>query len=144
MWTYSRARLGCQSSSELKILSYSVTMNSAIWFWYTMCTATFPDSFSALRRVGPNTIPKLCVDMRFWEALATILGTRKRNKEKMPLEFNGKLWQVIVPGKKRKTKNLCRSVHKPFVKFRMRAGPVVNSPVSTLKSSLQMAIVRIS
>lgn len=39
----------------------------------------FPVSFSGLRSVGPNTIPKLCVDIRFTDSLAAILLTKEKN-----------------------------------------------------------------
>lgn len=39
----------------------------------------FPVSFSGLRSVGPNTIPKLCVDIRFTDSLAAILLTKGKN-----------------------------------------------------------------
>lgn len=93
MWTYSVTCLVCQSSSEPKILLYSVSMSSAIWFWYTICIAMFPVSSSALRRVGPNTIPRLWVDMRFLEALATIL---ERDEKRRFYEFEVKLWLILI------------------------------------------------
>lgn len=43
----------------------------------------FPVSFSGLRSVGPNTIPKLCVDIRFTDSLAAILLTKGKNWLKM-------------------------------------------------------------
>lgn len=79
MWTFSITGPVCQSSSEPKILLYSLNISSTIWFWYSMWTAMFPVSFSGLRSVGPNTIPKLCVDIRFTDSLAAILLTKGKN-----------------------------------------------------------------
>lgn len=79
MWTFSITGPVCQSSSEPKILLYSLSISSTIWFWYSMWTAMFPVSFSGLRSVGPNTIPKLCVDIRFTDSLAAILLTKGNN-----------------------------------------------------------------
>lgn len=79
MWTFSITGPVCQSSSETKILLYSLNISSTIWFWYSMWTAMFPVSFSGLRSVGPNTIPKLCVDIRFTDSLAAILLTKGKN-----------------------------------------------------------------
>lgn len=79
MWTFSITGPVCQSSSEPKILLYSLNISSTIWFWYSMWTAMFPVSFSGLRSVGPNTIPKLCVDIRFTDSLAAILLTKEKN-----------------------------------------------------------------
>lgn len=39
----------------------------------------FPVSFSGLSSVGPNTIPKLCVDIRFTDSLAAILLKKGKN-----------------------------------------------------------------
>lgn len=42
-----------------KMLSYSSSMSSTIWFWYTMWTAMFPVSVSGRNSVGPNTMATL-------------------------------------------------------------------------------------
>ncbi|KAF3836165.1 hypothetical protein F7725_028723, partial [Dissostichus mawsoni] len=47
-----------------KMLSYSSSMSSTIWFWYTMWTAMLPVSVSGRSSVGPNTMATLWVVMR--------------------------------------------------------------------------------
>lgn len=58
-------------------------MNSTIWFWYTMLTAMFPPSSSGHISVGPKTMPKLCVDIRF---LLENVSTLSRHAGEMWLE----------------------------------------------------------
>lgn len=47
-----------------KMLSYSSSMSSTIWFWYTMWTAMLPVSVSGRSSVGPNTMATLWVVIR--------------------------------------------------------------------------------
>ncbi|KAF3836163.1 hypothetical protein F7725_028721 [Dissostichus mawsoni] len=55
---------GGELPDELLMLSYSSSMSSTIWFWYTMWTAMLPVSVSGRSSVGPNTMATLWVVMR--------------------------------------------------------------------------------
>lgn len=59
-----------------KILSYSSSISSTIWFWQTMWTAMLPVSVSGLSSVGPNTMATLCVVMRLASPWSTTLERR--------------------------------------------------------------------
>lgn len=63
----------CYLDSGPKISTHSMSMNSTIWFWYSMLRAMFPASSSGHIRVGPKTMLMPWLDMRFCRDLVKTL-----------------------------------------------------------------------
>lgn len=56
--------LRLQPQPQWKMRSYSLRINSTIWFWKTMNMVMLADSASGLRSVGPKTMATFCTVIR--------------------------------------------------------------------------------